>query len=114
MSDRPQHSSTPWVGQTVKTSVGLCHKIIDQNAVTIACIYDDHTSLNIKSSEEHLGNAHFIVSAVNSHEALIRALKAYMREYPAPRSCLENDSECLHCALHRSGKDAIDMAEGKQ
>ena len=55
----------PWQYETIKTSVGRCFEISDGIA-NIACIYDDDTSLNKRSTAEHMANAKRIVSCVNA------------------------------------------------
>jgi len=71
------HTPTPWKMETVKTSVGVCHKIGPLGSSTKihhACLYDD--SYSDKSCDlVLLSDAAFIVRAVNSHDALLAACK---------------------------------------
>ena len=64
----PGHTPGPWHVDTVPTSCGRCHKILDSvrpdnGHQAVACIYDDDTSLDRVPSNERLATASLIADA---------------------------------------------------
>ena len=87
MSDT-KHSPLPWALETVGTQIGVCHKI-NMNAAgrfTHACLYDDCGVGSINNpnhwNQQLRANAELIVRCVNSHDALVEALKDLIRQLP--------------------------------
>ena len=68
----------PWILATVKTSVGICHKVgpfppkRDGDTVRHACLYADYPSTSNPADEELLANARLIAAAPELLEALTR------------------------------------------
>jgi hypothetical protein len=72
-----EHTPTPWAISEVKTSCGRCFKIGSDEMLseagkpTYVCVYDDYGF----GDNAQRANANFIVKAVNSHDALMKALE---------------------------------------
>jgi len=70
------HTPGPWKWKEVSTSIGRAFKIntpehLDDEHGLIACIYDDNTSLNTRSHDEHAANAKLIAAAPDLKSELI-------------------------------------------
>ena len=94
-----KHTPTPWELE------GNCHiKSIEGWAIADCDL--DYSSLNLDQQEI---NASFIVKAVNSHEALVEALKRISNgEFTADVS----SEECL-LAMRQVAREALKQAEEK-
>lgn len=62
------HTQGRWMQKSVMTSIGRAYKVntpgaIDDKHGLIACIYDDHTTLNERPHMEHEANARLIATA---------------------------------------------------
>ena len=70
----------PWILATVKTSVGICHKVgpfppkRDGDTVRHACLYADYPSTSNPADEELLANARLIAAAPELLEACKRMM----------------------------------------
>jgi len=72
-----KHTPIPWKYEKVRTSIGFAYKIgppekleNDNGHYSIACLYDDNTSLNPYPEGEIEADAQFIVTACNEYKAL--------------------------------------------
>lgn len=86
MTNTTARTPGPWTLETVRTSVGICHKIgpfpprNGRDEPTHACIYVDYPSESPRD-KEMLANAAFIVRAANSHDELVAALEAVLKAW---------------------------------
>lgn len=76
-----EHTSSPWTLETVRTSVGLCHKIgpfpsRGSRPQTYACVYVDGLGLRPEDSPELLANARLIAAAPDLLDACRLAVNA--------------------------------------
>lgn len=73
MSEQAQHTPGPWQFQTVRTSVGLCHKVglfpYKPGKLNSACIYVDYPGGGSVEAEL-LANAHLMAAAPDLLSAL--------------------------------------------
>lgn len=110
------HTPGPWPLATVKTSVGLCHRIGDFPSTshipgrerTYGCVYEDGTSKwrlhdNGSFDSELLANARLMAAAPDMLEALKRSLD-WLSSYPG--GCA--------LAVYEDARVAIAKAEGRQ
>jgi hypothetical protein len=102
---------TPWHYETVKTQVGVCHKIGPLGSTTklkYACLYDDCYSF-VPRDLQLLEDTKLIVRAVNAHEALVEACEWALRAIAEPiRIRGQNDQ---YCDAYESLKAALRLAE---
>ena len=108
-----KHTPGPWVKAVKPTQVGRCFVIDTPDGLGrqhghICCIYDDNTSFNMKSHEEHEANAHLIAAAPD----LLEALKDVSRILDAVRYTVGLTKTQAE-RLKRAGA-AIARAEGGQ
>lgn len=104
-----QHTPTPW--KVMHNEIGLEWNIEAGNEL-IAVL--------VPKNQRNLDNAAFIVRAVNSHEALLAALKRYMSfngRYGEFGNYEEMDSTDIAVnlsILRKQANEAIAQAEGKE
>jgi hypothetical protein len=83
-NNRTTHTPGPWPLETVRTQVGICHKIgtfpsRGARKVTYACVYDDGLGSQIHPNPELLANARLIAAAPD----LLDALRAFCGDHEA-------------------------------
>ncbi len=111
-----KHTPGPWTVETVKTSIGVCHKVGPfpgscGKPVGSACVYEDGMALWRVIDEldtELLANARLMAAAPDMLAALKfghRKLLTYGRVYP--------DDKELHKTLIPMWEAAIAKAEGR-
>lgn len=70
-----KHTPTPWKLENRKKD-GVMGNVITYGTILIAQVFSWGKKSKYKMREQSQANAEFIVRAVNSHEALVGALKA--------------------------------------
>lgn len=106
-----KHTPEPWAKAVKTTQIGRCFVIDNPDRLGgqhghICCIYDDNTSLNMKSHEEHEANANLIAAAPELLEALKRAEPALW--------IMATSGHADAVAIHAECRAAIARAEGGQ
>jgi hypothetical protein len=92
MSDEQKFTPGPWTLETVRTSVGVCHKIGRLGSSTKlnhACLYDDCYSAEPRDLQL-LADARLIAAAPELYEALEVLVDSIAERYPMLRD-LKND-----------------------
>jgi len=95
----PDHSPLPWRFSTDDPMDGTIGQIESHDDWSVAAVFNDVRELPAKA------NAEFIVRAVNSHDALLAALKALIAGDP--------HEWLLDHGLRKRAQDAIAKAEGR-
>ncbi len=114
-----KHTPGPWTLETVKTSVGLCHKIgtfpsQGTRPSTYACVYEDGMGLwrvfdNGTLDTELLANARLIAAAPDLLDGC-KCVASWLESFNIPRTSRQNEKDEALVLL----STAIAKAEGGQ
>jgi hypothetical protein len=110
-----KHTPGPWTLETVRTSMGICHKIgpfpWKDGKQNSACIYVDYPG-NGEIEAELLANARVMRSSPELLEALEYALPYLEACVPNPRNGVNADYSVDVNCVHRA-RSAIAKARGQ-